>query len=75
MLDCLNSASALPDLGASPRNRLEPLHGNRAGQHGIRINDQYRICFGCSASAPMHVEIMVHRQTEPHPKLAGLERL
>ncbi len=40
----LNRAGVLNDL-RSPGNRLETLRGNRAGQHSIRINDQYRICF------------------------------
>ena len=57
-LDQLNSATVVLDLGAPPGNRLERLHGNRAGQHSIRINDQYRICFVWSASGPMHVEIV-----------------
>ena len=41
----LNAASALSDLAKPPGNRLEKLRGNRAGQHSIRINDQWRICF------------------------------
>ena len=57
-LDQLNSATALLDLGAPPGNRLEPLHGNRAGQHSIRTSDQYRICFVWSASGPIHVQIV-----------------
>ncbi len=40
----LNQARTLRDL-ALPGNRLEALHGDRAGQHSIRINDQFRICF------------------------------
>jgi proteic killer suppression protein len=40
-----NSASTLEDLRAFPGNRLEPLRRDRAGQHSIRINDQWRICF------------------------------
>ena len=43
-LDQLESAMSLTDL-ALPGNRLETLKGNRKGQHSIRINDQYRICF------------------------------
>lgn len=41
----LNAAARLPDLSVPPGNRLEKLKGNRAGQHSIRINDQWRICF------------------------------
>jgi proteic killer suppression protein len=41
----LNAATALEDLRIPPGNRLETLIGNRKGQHSIRINDQWRICF------------------------------
>ena len=41
----LHAAHVLDDLKAPPGNRLEPLKGDRKGQHSIRINDQYRICF------------------------------
>lgn len=41
----LNQAKSLRDLAAIPGNRLEALKGSRKGQHSIRINDQYRICF------------------------------
>lgn len=41
----LNAALALENLTRPPGNRLEKLHGDREGQHSIRINDQYRICF------------------------------
>jgi len=41
----LDIATELRDLVASPGNRLEPLRGDREGQHSIRINDQWRICF------------------------------
>ena len=44
-LDQLNAATSLNDLRVPPGNRLEALQGERAGQHSIRINDQYRICF------------------------------
>ncbi|WP_053381553.1 type II toxin-antitoxin system RelE/ParE family toxin [Nitrospira moscoviensis] len=52
----LDSASDLKDLG-SPGNRLEKLKGNRAGQHSIRINDQWRICFVWMTDGPHDVEI------------------
>src|SRR5271165_3272505 len=41
----LHAASELRVLASPPGNRLEELHGNRMGQHSIRINDQWRICF------------------------------
>ena len=44
-LQLLDSASGLADLKVPPGNRLEALHGNRKGQHSIRINDQWRVCF------------------------------
>lgn len=44
-LDMLNAAHELRDLAAPPGNRLEALRGNLAGQHSIRVNDQFRIVF------------------------------
>lgn len=44
-LDYLDAAQALLDLRAPPGNRLEALAGDRKGQHSIRVNDQWRICF------------------------------
>ena len=44
-LRILDAAEALADLRSPPGNRLEALSGDRAGQHSIRINDQYRLCF------------------------------
>jgi toxin HigB-1 len=44
-LTLLNRVSALRELAVPPGNRLEALRGVRAGQHSIRVNDQYRICF------------------------------
>lgn len=41
----LHAAANLQDLRSPPGNRLEALQGNRAGQHSIRINDQFRVCF------------------------------
>jgi proteic killer suppression protein len=41
----LHAATTLDDLRSPPGNRLERLRGNRAGQHSIRVNDQWRICF------------------------------
>lgn len=53
----LDNADDLRDLSAPPGNRLEALHGNREGQHSIRINDQYRICFKWSKGNARDVEI------------------
>ncbi len=52
----LDSASELKDLVAPPGNRLERLKGDRAGQHSIRINDQWRMCFVWMADGPHDVE-------------------
>jgi len=41
----LNNAHTLSDLRSPPGNRLERLAGNREGQHSVRINDQWRVCF------------------------------
>jgi proteic killer suppression protein len=54
----LDSASSLKDLLAPPGNRLEALKGNRAGQHSIRINGQWRICFVWSDGGADDVEIV-----------------
>ncbi|EME5359052.1 TPA: hypothetical protein L5599_003518 [Pseudomonas aeruginosa] len=56
-LTMLDVAADIRDLRSPPGNRLEALNGNRQGQHSIRINDQYRICFVWSANGPEHVEI------------------
>lgn len=56
-LDMLNAAVTLGDLASPPGNRLEPLRGNRLGQHSIRINDQWRICFVWTSAGPADVEI------------------
>jgi len=57
-LRILNAALELTDLRVPPGNRLESLRGNRAGQHSIRINDQWRICFVWTAGGPQDVEIV-----------------
>jgi len=57
-LDQLDSATVLEDLRVPPGNRLEILKGERAGQYSIRINEQYRICFGWSESNAQDVEII-----------------
>jgi proteic killer suppression protein len=57
-LDMLHHARDLRDLGAPPANRLEALKGNRHGQHSIRINDQWRVCFTWTKEGPANVEIV-----------------
>jgi proteic killer suppression protein len=56
-LRMLNRAIKLNDLKVPPSNHLEALHGNRKGQHSIRINDQWRICFKWSDGEAGNVEI------------------
>ncbi|MGO4440481.1 type II toxin-antitoxin system RelE/ParE family toxin [Rhizobium sp. RAF56] len=57
-LRLLNQALTLMDLRVPPGNRLEALKGNRVGQHSIRINDQWRICFIWNEGGPRDVEIV-----------------
>ena len=57
-LDQLNAAATLDFLRAPPGNRLELLLGNRKGQHSIRINDQFRVCFVWTPRGPKDVEIV-----------------
>ena len=54
----VGSAEVLDDLRVPPGNRLEALKGDRAGQHSIRINDQWRICFIWTDAGPEEVEIV-----------------
>ena len=54
----VGSAEVLDDLRVPPGNRLEALKGDRAGQHSIRINDQWRICFEWTDAGPEEVEIV-----------------
>jgi proteic killer suppression protein len=56
-LRMLNTAAELRDLAAPPGNRLEALRGNRRGQHSIRINDQWRVCFEWRDGNAYNVEI------------------
>jgi proteic killer suppression protein len=56
-LDQIESATSLNDLLMPPGNRLEALKGDRAGQHSIRINSQYRICFIWKEDGAHEVEI------------------
>ena len=57
-LRMLNAAEAINDLRIPPGNRLEKLSGDRDGQHSVRINDQYRICFDWTATGPTDVQIV-----------------
>ncbi|MFH1600075.1 MAG: type II toxin-antitoxin system RelE/ParE family toxin [Pseudomonadota bacterium] len=57
-LAMLDAAVVLRDLATPPGNHLEALRGDRAGQHSIRINQQYRICFVWTDEGPASVEIV-----------------
>ncbi len=57
-LAMLDAAVELRDLGSPPGNKLKELDGDRQGQHSIRINDQYRICFVWGLNGPESVEIV-----------------
>jgi toxin HigB-1 len=57
-LAMLDAAEVLEDLRVPPGNRLEALKGDRAGQHSIRINQQWRICFLWTTAGPEDVEIV-----------------
>jgi len=54
----LDSAETLRDLAMLPSNRLEALRGDRGGQHSIRINAQWRVCFRWTDDGPREVEIV-----------------
>ena len=56
-LDMLDAAESLLDLRIPPGNHLEALKGDRKGEYSIRINEQYRICFGWTNNGPTSVEI------------------
>ena len=57
-LDQLDSVASLEELRIPPGNRLERLSGDRRGQHSIRVNDQYRVCFAWTELGPDQVEIV-----------------
>lgn len=69
-LPVIDAAVRLNDLRSLPRNSLEALRGNRRGQHSIRINDQWRICFVWRAGSAWNVEI-----TDYHSLGSGLLQL
>lgn len=57
-LRMLNNAAALEDLRIPPANRLEALKGTRRGQHSVRVNQQWRVCFRWSGGNALDVEIV-----------------
>jgi len=57
-LEQLDWAVRLDDLRVPPGNRLEALKGDRTGQHSIRVNDQFRVCFKWTPEGPCDVEIL-----------------
>ena len=58
MLAALDAAVQVQDLRFPPGNHLEDLKGDRSGQHSVRINEQWRICFVWTPSGPADVEIV-----------------
>jgi toxin HigB-1 len=54
----MNAARELRDLASPPGNQLEALEGDRAGQHSLRINKQWRVCFRWTEEGPEEVEIV-----------------
>ena len=58
MLSAMDAAVVLEDLRFPPGNHLEALKGDRVGQHSVRINDQWRICFVWTEQGPADVEIV-----------------
>lgn len=57
-LNYLDAATSLSDLRSPPGNHLETLKADRAGQHSIRVNDQFRICFVWTSEGPKDVEFV-----------------
>src|SRR5256885_13609255 len=66
-LGMLDAAATLKDLKAPPGNRLEALTRDRAGQHSIRINDQWRSCFDWTEAGPNEGRIPKHHHQESRP--------
>lgn len=58
IFSALDAAVELEDLRFPPGNHLEALAGNRVGQHSVRINDQWRICFHWTDQGPENVEMV-----------------
>lgn len=57
-LEQLDWSSSLEDLRVPPGNQLEALRGGRKGQHSIRVNDQWRVCFVWTSEGPKDIEIV-----------------
>lgn len=57
-LKMVDAAVVLTDLRVPPGNQLEALTGDRKGQHSIRVNDQWRICFEWTSEGPTDVEVV-----------------
>ena len=70
-LDQMEAAINLTDLQVPPGNRLEPLGGNRKGQHSIRVNDQFRICFLWKEDGAHDVEIVDYHRERKGKKRHG----
>ena len=72
----LDAAESLDDLRSAPGSRLEKLIGNRAGQHSIRINDRWRICFRWEREDALEVEILDYPSrgdwSEKYPSIESL---
>lgn len=58
LLDQLDSSATVDDMRTPPGNRLHALRGNRSGQHAVRINDQWRLCFVFRGGDAYQVEII-----------------
>jgi toxin HigB-1 len=65
-LGLVDAAERLDDLRIPPGNRLEKLKGDRAGQHSIRVNDQWRLCFRWKDGNAFDVEIVDYHQEAFH---------
>ncbi|MGB5737687.1 MAG: type II toxin-antitoxin system RelE/ParE family toxin [Thiohalocapsa sp.] len=65
MLSALDAAIELEDLRFPPGSHLEALSGDRAGQHSLRINDQWRICFNWTDQGPAKVELIDYHREVP----------
>ena len=58
LLAFLDQAAKLDDMRSPPGNRLEALQGDRAGQHSVRVNDKWRLCFVWTDAGPSDVELV-----------------
>ncbi|MGI9537677.1 MAG: type II toxin-antitoxin system RelE/ParE family toxin [Desulfocapsaceae bacterium] len=69
----VNAASVLSDLKIPPNNQLEKLSKDRKGQHSIRINDQWRVCFRFDKGDAYEVEVVDYRQGDAMAQMIPLE--